>query len=84
MASVKWSDDALRDLEKLDVEIARRVVAKVGWLEKYFETIVPEILHHDLSGLYKIRVGDYRVVYSMGNRKVICIEAVDHRSKVYK
>ena len=55
MASVKWSDDALRDLEKIDQIIVKRMLEKVLWLEKNFEDVVPEKLRRNLKDLYKLR-----------------------------
>ncbi|OGG40532.1 hypothetical protein A2118_03910 [Candidatus Kaiserbacteria bacterium GWA2_50_9] len=83
MASVKWSGSALQDLEKLDKVIGKRIVEKVGWLEQNFFDIVPERLHRDLRDLYKLRVGDYRAVYSV-NQGLIIIEKVGHRRDIYK
>ncbi len=83
MASVKWSESALQDLDALDRVIAKRVVEKVLWLGDNFETIVPERLHRDLRDLYKLRVGDYRAIYSVHSDR-ITIEAVGHRRDVYR
>ncbi|MDO8561931.1 MAG: type II toxin-antitoxin system RelE/ParE family toxin [bacterium] len=83
MASVKWSADALQDLEKIDQIIARRIIEKIGWLEENFSDIVPEPLHRELKGLYKLRIGDFRAVYST-HQGLIIIEAVGHRRDVYK
>lgn len=62
MASVKWSGNALENLERLDPIIRERILTKVSWLEENFSYVVPEKLHQNLSGLYKLRVGDYRSV----------------------
>ena len=83
MASVKWSTDALQDLEKIDQIIARRIIEKVMWFESHFTDVVPEQLHRELKGLYKLRVGDFRLVYSI-RPTMIVIEAVGHRREVYK
>lgn len=83
MASVKWSDDALRDLEKIDSLITMRVLEKVTWFEKNFATVVPENLHGRFKGLYKLRVGDFRVIYSTHNN-LITVEGVRHRRDVYR
>jgi mRNA interferase RelE/StbE len=83
MASVEWSGDALQDLERIDAVIAERVILKVSWLRENFSTVVPERLKRDLKGLYKLRVGDYRAVYSLHGEKII-IEGVGHRSEVYR
>ncbi len=83
MASVKWSPDALLDLERIDPVIARRIVAKVSWLGENFSDIVPERLHRELRSLYKLRVGDYRAVYSI-HPNTLVIEEVGHRRDIYK
>lgn len=83
MASVKWTRDALQDLDAIDRVIARRIIGKVAWFEENFDDIVPEKLHRDLRGFYKLRVGDYRVVYSLQGG-LMTIEAVGHRRTVYK
>jgi mRNA interferase RelE/StbE len=83
MASAKWTEDSLADLDEIDFAIARRIVEKVSWLEEHFSSVVPEKLHHSFKGLYKLRVGDYRVIYSLADN-VILIEAVRHRREVYR
>lgn len=83
MVSVKWTDGALDDLQTIDPLIAKRIVEKVLWFEKNFDLITPERLHGDLKSLYKVRIGDYRVIYST-NKKVIVIEAIGHRRNIYK
>ena len=82
MAFVRWSKDALRDLEKLDTAIASRIVEKVVWLEGNFSNVLPEKLHGELKDWYKLRVGDYRVLYSMRGEE-ITVEAVGHRRDIY-
>jgi len=83
MASTKWSRDALEDLEHIDPAIAKRIVQKISWLGENFSSIVPERLREEFSGLYKLRVGDYRVVYAVHDN-AITIEAVGHRRDIYK
>ncbi len=82
MASIKWSGKSLFDLERIDFQISKRIVLKVSWLAYHFEDIVPEPLHNKLKGLYKLRVGDYRVVYEIKD-KVIFIKFVGHRRDIY-
>ncbi len=82
-AEVKWSDNGLTNLETLDTVIRERILIKISWLGENFQKIVPEKLHQELSGLYKIRIGDYRAIYSV-KQDVITIEAVGHRRDIYK
>ena len=73
----------MANLETLDPLIRERVLSKVSWLEDNFADIVPDPLHRELKGLYKLRVGDYRAVYSV-QRDTIIIEEVGHRRDVYR
>ena len=82
MASVKWTDGALADLDRIDAAIARRIVEKVTWFEGNFHSVVLEKLGWSLRGLYKLRVGDYRIIYTL-RAEIITIEAVRHRREVY-
>ena len=42
-------------------------------------------LKHKLKGQYSLRVGSYRVVYTVEKRKVtVCVLDIGHRKNVYK
>ena len=41
-----------------------------------------EPLRHRLKGYWKLRVGDYRVVYRIADRQVLVI-AIGHRKEIY-
>ncbi len=42
-------------------------------------------LHGELSGYYKYRVGDYRIVYSFDAKKsTIVVVKIEHRQGIYK
>jgi mRNA interferase RelE/StbE len=42
-------------------------------------------LKGDLAGLYRYRIGDYRVIYSIEDEVVrVFVVAIAHRSEVYK
>ncbi len=76
---------AARDLARLDAAIARRIIARIRWLAENIENIRPEALTGDLAGLYKLRVGDYRVVYEiLRDQHLIVIHFVGHRREVYR
>ncbi len=63
MYDVRVLDPALRDLKRLDTAVARRILNRLTWLGDHFSEIRPEALKGDLAGLFKFRVGDYRVIY---------------------
>lgn len=76
---------ATRELERLDKPVARRVAERINWLAANLDDIRPEPYKGDLAGLYKFRVGDYRVIYQiLHDEKVIVIHQVGHRSEIYR
>lgn len=83
MAKIEWSDIAIADLAKIDKLIAQRIVRKVTWFGNNFENITPDPLSKDMKGLFKFRVGDWRVVYTLEDDR-ITIQFVGHRSEIYK
>ncbi len=69
----------------LDRSIAQRILDKLKWLSDNLDFLSPEPLGGDLKGLYKLRVGSYRVFYSIDHEKrEIAIHLVGHRRDIYK
>jgi mRNA interferase RelE/StbE len=82
---IRIQDAASRELAKLDTSIARRIVNRINWLAKNLDDIRLEPLSGDLSGFYKLRAGDYRVLYQIvHDQQMIVIHAIGHRREVYK
>ncbi len=65
MYNVQFLDEAIEELAHLDKPIAKRVIKKIKWLAENIENIQPDGLTGDLAGLYKLRVGSYRVIYEI-------------------
>lgn len=85
MYDVRILDEAVRELKKLDAIIAKRIISKIYWIAENFDTINAESLKGELSGFFKIRVGDYRVVYDVNqDTKTIFIHFIGHRKEIYK
>lgn len=77
--------NASRQLKKLDPPVAKRIVEQIAWLAQHFDSIKPEPLKGNLSGLFKHREGDYRIIYQpLYKEKVIVIHEIGHRSEIYK
>jgi mRNA interferase RelE/StbE len=83
---VEFTAEAEADLTGLSKELAQRILKKVRWLAETIEVITPEPLTGQWKGLYKLRVGDYRVLYTLdqGEASTIVIHLVKHRREVYK
>lgn len=85
---LKWTVDAVRDLQALDSVIADRITRKIVW----FVAQKNPLRHSDAltgiyAGVYRFRVGDYRVLFEKNATQQICILMilrVKHRREVYR
>ena len=85
MYCIRILQKATRELERLDKPIARRIAERITWLAANLDDIRPEPFEGNLAGLYKLRIGDYRVVYEiLYDEKMIVIHQVGHRSEIYR
>ena len=73
---------ARQSFYELDAELQRRVLEKLRWFLE--NDVAPEPLEGNLKGLYKLRVGDYRIVYDFASDTDIVVRSIGHRSKAYK
>lgn len=77
--------EAESDLEALDRSVARRIAKRVEWLAEHLNDIQPELLTGKLSGFFKLRVGDYRVIYRIiKSEDLIVVHRIGHRREVYR
>jgi mRNA interferase RelE/StbE len=86
MCHVEFAQEAEVDLDRLDKTIAQRVLKKLRWLAENFESIRPEPLTGQWQGMFKLRVGDYRALYTLkGDEQItIIVHLIKHRREVYK
>jgi mRNA interferase RelE/StbE len=76
------SDGAQRDLERLDRSVARRIVAR---LEELREDPLRKLGRLVNSPLYRLRVGDWRVIVDVDEREVrVLVIKVAHRRSIYR
>lgn len=82
---VIWHEKALADLKSLDRVIARKIIDRVkGHLVRQPDKL-GKPLKGVLQGLFRYRLGDYRIVYSIDRKEgQISILHVAHRSEVYR
>ncbi|MDK8300684.1 MAG: type II toxin-antitoxin system RelE/ParE family toxin [Actinomycetaceae bacterium UMB1218B] len=83
---VEIDKDAQRYLAKLDKPIARRIVAKLRQISELNDPRMQgKGLTGNLAGLWRYRVGDYRLVCLIEDDvMVVLVVDVNHRSQVYK
>lgn len=85
MYQIQILDAASHELSQLDKQTGRRIVKRIGWLAENLDSIRPMALKGDLEGLYKLRVGDYRIVYEiLHSEQIIIIHLVGHRREIYR
>ena len=82
--SIQWRSSTKKDLRKLPPREVQRIVTEV-------ESLGEEPFPHGSEKLagsqhaYRIRLGDYRVVYQVfTDSRVVTIERVRHRKDVYR
>lgn len=85
MYDVVFSDRAQSDVRRLDRATAQRVIGKLRWLAENFEATKLTALTGPDQGRFRLRVGDYRVVYVVDRKKrEIEVYRVRHRREVYR
>ena len=84
MYQVEFLPQAINDLRRLDKPVAQRVASKLRWLAENFDSIRREALAGPLTGLRKLRVGDYRVICEPDREsRLITVHMIGHRSEIY-
>lgn len=86
MYSIVFSSASRKELKKLPREVLKRVVQKIEELSE--NPYSPYLDIKKLAGSmdeYRLRVGDYRIIYSIENNKLyIFVITIAHRKDVYK
>ena len=80
-----FTEDGEFSIKSLDQNIRQRVFDKLKWFIQNADNIKPLPLKSNLSGLYKLRVGDYRIIYEIDLKdKVVTVHKVGHRKDIYQ
>jgi mRNA interferase RelE/StbE len=79
---IEYKDSVRREQRRIDRVVARRIIARVEQ-ELTSDDFVPELLHGPYSGLYKLRVGDYRVIYTFVADAILVVHII-HRREAYR
>ena len=82
---VDFTPQALEDVSKLDRIISERVIKRLEWLSQNIELINPQALKGKFQGMFKLVVGDWRIIYTADfANKLITVHLIGHRKEVYK
>ena len=66
------------------MKVQPQILKEVNWLGLNFEQVQPKGLAENLAGFYKLRVGDYRVLYEIDEElEVFAIARIGHRRDIY-
>lgn len=81
-----WEDSAKNELSKLDNQVKKRIIKYLDEVEKLDNPRNRgKILKGNLSNLWRYRVGDYRIISSIDDEKIIIVVLkISHRRDVYK
>ena len=84
---VEWEDEAVKELKKLDTKAQRAIVRFMR--DRIATDEDPrgfgDPLRKDLKGLWKYRIGPYRVICSIEDRRIlVLVVRVGHRKNIYK
>ena len=82
LRTIEFKPSVWRELRRLERDVVTRIVDKI---EKELGSahFLPVPLVGPYKGLYKLRVGDYRVVYALSPDRVDVVH-IAHRSDVYR
>lgn len=86
MYTVEFSKNALKQIKKLDKNIAALII---GWIEKNLENCDDPRVHGkgltaNRSGQWRYRVGDYRILANIDDDKIIVlVVSIGHRRDIY-
>ncbi len=85
--TVEFSPSAAKQMEKLDRPIALMIM---GWIKRNLVGCLDPRAHGkclsgNLAGSWRYRVGDYRLLCHLDDRKiVILVLSVGHRKEIYR
>lgn len=85
MWQVDFTPAARREFDRLDGSIQKRISTKIDELEQHGPSILGVKKLQLTDRLYRVRVGDWRIVYQVDfGRATITIAHIAHRSQAYR
>ena len=80
--NIQYKKSIARDLSSLDKKEARRILDKIEKdLSERAESY--PVLKGEFAGLRKMRVGDYRVIFTILDNDILILR-IGHRREIYK
>lgn len=80
---IEFKSSVTHDLRQLDKETASRILSQINESLSH-DPRAGESLHGEFAGLYKLRVGAYRIIYAIISKDRVVVLRIRHRSKAYE
>jgi mRNA interferase RelE/StbE len=69
----------------MDRTVIERITKKVEWLSESLDVVSPQALKGKFKNMFKLIVGDRRVIYTVDfTNKIITVHLIGHRKEIYK
>jgi mRNA interferase RelE/StbE len=82
MVEITFTRRALRDIRKLPKDAQRRIELA---MDELFDNVrAGDKLHGEWEGYWKLRAGDYRIIYKIKSEVLVEIQYVRHRRRAYR
>ncbi len=82
MVKITFTRRALRNIRKLSRDVQRRIELAID--ELFDDIRAGDKLHGEWEGYWKLRAGDYRIIYKIKSEALIEIQYVRHRRRAYR
>ncbi len=82
MAAIRFTRRALRDIRKMTPEVRRRLEIALDQLMD--DPKAGDPLYGDWERYWKLRTGDYRIIYSIIDADTVEVQYVRHHREAYR
>ncbi len=82
MVEITFTRRAMRDIRKLPKDVQRRM--ELAMDELLDDVRAGDKLHGGWKGCWKLRAGDYRIIYKIKSEASVEVQYVKHRRRAYK
>ncbi len=82
MVEISFTRRAMRDIRKLPADVQRRI--ELAMDELFDDVRAGDKLHGGWEGHWKLRAGDYRIIYKIVSEASVEIQYVRHRRGAYR
>jgi len=82
MVEITFTRRALRDIKKLPKDTQRRIELTLD--ELLDDVRAGDKLHGEWEGYWKLRTGDYRIIYKIKSETQVEVQYVRHRRRAYR